>query len=106
MSPDIPFQPRPATFKTAMDGLGGLVRVPLEGGLHAGRELFIDEPDVPTEIFATPRPEPFEWWPARLQDEMATTSLGSDPSSPPIRYVLRVSDETLEPRYVAESDGN
>ena len=65
MSTNIPFQPRPAEFKTTMDGLGGLVRIRLTGGLHDGRELFMDEPDVPDEIFATPRQEPFEWWPAR-----------------------------------------
>jgi hypothetical protein len=104
MSADTPFQPRPAEYKRTMDGLGGLVRVPLEGGLHAGRELFIDEPEVPTAIFTTPRREPFEWWPARLRDEMAATALGSDPGAPPIRYVLRITDETGEPRYVAESD--
>lgn len=103
MNADIPFQPRPSDYKTTMDGLGGLVRVPLEGGLHAGRELFIDEPDVPSEIFTTPRREPFEWWPARLQDEMARTSLGNHPASPPIRYVLRVDGHTQEPRFVAEA---
>jgi len=104
MSADTPFQPRPAEYKTTMDGLGGLVRVPLEGGLHAGRELFIDEPEIPTEIFTTPRREPFEWWPARLRDEMAATALGSDPNAPPIRYVLHIADETGEPRYIAESE--
>ncbi|HET9457254.1 MAG TPA: hypothetical protein VFO78_07925 [Candidatus Limnocylindrales bacterium] len=100
MTSDIPFQPRPADYKTVMDGLGGLVRLPLEDGPHAGRELFIDEPDVPDEIYTTPRREPFEWWPARLRDEMAATSIGGDPASPPIRYVLRVNDDTREPRYV------
>jgi len=102
MSTDIPFQPRPADYKLTMDGLGGLVRVPLEGGLHDGRELFIDEPDVPTEIFTTPRREPFEWWPARLREVMAATALGGDPDAPPIRYVLRVADSSREPRFVAE----
>lgn len=97
------FQPRPAQFKTTMDGLGGLVRLPLEGGLHAGRELYIDEPDVPAEIFTTPRREPFEWWPASLRDEMAATALGGDPNSPPIRYVLDVNEATREPRFVAEA---
>ena len=97
------FQPRPAEYKSTMDGLGGLVRLPLEGGLHAGRELFIDEPDVPTEIFTTPRSEPFEWWPASLRDEMAATELGGDPNAPPIRYVLNVNDETREPRFVADT---
>jgi hypothetical protein len=89
-----------------MDGLNGLVRIPLEGGLHGGRELFIDEPDVPAEIYATPRLEPFEWWPARLRDAMAGTSIGGDPESPPIRYVLRVSEETGKPRYVAEPEAS
>ncbi|MBA2373714.1 MAG: hypothetical protein H0V74_05875 [Chloroflexi bacterium] len=104
MSADIPFQPRPAEFKTTMDGLGGLVRVPLEGGLHEGRELFIDEPDVPTEIFTTPRRDPFEWWPATLRDAMEETAVGGDPDAPPIRYVLRVADDTREPTFVAEPE--
>jgi hypothetical protein len=101
MSADPPFQPRPAAYKTTMDGLGGLVRVPLEGGLHHGRELFIDEPDVPPEIFATPRAEPFEWWPDRLRDVMANTALGGDSGSPPVRYLLTVDEQTREPRFVA-----
>jgi hypothetical protein len=100
---NIPYQPRPADYKTTMDGLGGLVRVPLEGGLHEGRELFIDEPEVPSEIFTTSRKEPFEWWPARLRDAMASTALGNDPDAPPIRYVLRVDDSSREPTFVAES---
>jgi hypothetical protein len=104
MSTDIPFQPRPAEYKTTMDGLGGLVLVRLTGGLHDGRELFIDEPDVPTEIFATPRREPFEWWPARLREAMAETAVGGDPDAPPIRYVLRVDEETRESRFVAEPE--
>ena len=104
MSEDLPFQPRPAEYKTTMDGLGGLVRVPLEGGLHAGRELYIDEPEVPTEIFTTPRREPFEWWPARLREAMAATAVGGDPHAPPIRYVLHIADDTGEPRFVAEPD--
>lgn len=89
-----------------MDGQSGLVRIPLEGGLHDGRELFIDEPDVPDEIYATPRSAPFEWWPARLQPAMTATALGGDPESPPIRYVLRVADDTREPRYVAEPESS
>jgi hypothetical protein len=97
------FQPRPAEYKTTMDGLGGLVRVTLEGGLHDGRELYMDEREIPNEILTTPRAEPFEWWPTRLQDEMATTALGSDPANPPIRYELRVDDETGEPRFVADA---
>ena len=102
MSTDLPFQPRPADFKTSMDGTGGLVRVTLTGGLHEGRELFIDEPDVPTEIYTTPRREPFEWWPARLREAMARTALGGDPDAPPTRYVLRLAEDTREPRFVAE----
>ena len=101
-----PFQPRPAEYKSVMDGHGGLVRIPLVGGLHEGRDLYIDEPDVPTEIFATPRREPFEWWPARLNDVMAQTTLGNDPLAPPIRYILRVDDETREPSFVAEPGAN
>ena len=103
MSADLPFQPRPADFKTTMDGLGGLVRVPLAGGLHDGRELFMDEPEVPPEIYVTPNREPFEWWPAAMRETMAETSLGNDPSRPPICYVLRVDDATREPRFVADS---
>jgi hypothetical protein len=99
-----PFQPRPAAYKASMDGLGGVVRVPLEGGLHDGRELFIDEPDVPPEIYTTPLREPFEWWPARLRETMAATALGGDPAARPGRYVLRIDEETREPRFVAETD--
>jgi hypothetical protein len=102
MTSSPPYQPRPAEYKSVMDGLGGLVRIPLVGGFHEGRELFIDEPDVPGEIFASPRREPFEWWPARLSDVMARTTLGNDPLAPPIRYVLRVDEDSREPRFVAE----
>jgi hypothetical protein len=97
-----PFQHRPADFKTEMDGLGGLVRVPLDGGIHDGRELYIDEREVPDEIWTTPRREPFEWWPERLRDAMSRTAVGGDPAEPPIHYVLEISDETREPRFVAE----
>ena len=87
-----------------MDGLGGLVRIPLVGGLHAGRELYIDEPDVPTEIYTTPNREPFEWWPAELNEAMSRTAVGGDPDAPPTRYVLQVADDTREPRFVAEPE--
>lgn len=97
-----PFQPRPAEFKGAMDGLAGLVRIPLVGGLHEGRELYIDETEVPDEIWTTPRREPFEWWPARVREAMAQSALGSDPAAPPVRYVLRVDESSREPRFVAE----
>ena len=100
-----PFQHRPADYKTEMDGLGGLVRIPLEGGLHQGRELYIDEPEVPPEIWTTPRREPFEWWPERLRDAMSGTALARDPEAPPIHYILEVDDETREPRYVAQDAG-
>ena len=103
MSDEGRFQPRPAEYKTAMDGQGGLVRLPLEGGLHDGRELYMDEREVPDEIFTTPRAEPFEWWPERLREAMSGTALAGDPANPPIRYVLQVADDTREPRYVADA---
>ena len=59
---------------------------------------------MPSEIFTTPRKEPFEWWPARLRDAMASSALGNDPDAPPIRYVLRVDDSTRKPSFVADSD--
>lgn len=89
-----------------MDGLGGLVRVALAGGLHDGREVFIDEPDVPTEIFVTPRREPFEWWPARLHEAMSATALGNDPAGAPARYILRVDEQSREPSFVADPDAD
>jgi hypothetical protein len=104
MNDERPFQPRPADYKRVIDGLGGLVRVPLSGGLHEGRELYIDEPDIPEEIFVTPRREPFEWWPARLRDAMAATTLGGDPAAPPLRYLLTVDPTTREPAFVAQPE--
>jgi hypothetical protein len=104
MSDEGRFQPRPAEYKTTMDGQGGLIRVPLEGGLHDGRELYMDEREVPEEIFTTPNAEPFEWWPERLREAMSRTALAGDPDKPPIRYVLRVADDTREPRFVAEGE--
>lgn len=100
---DFRYQPRPADYKTAIDGAGGLVRIPLVGGLHEGRELFMDEAEVPPEILTTPRREPFEWWPARLRDAMSGTALASDPATPPIRYVLRIDGESHEATFVAET---
>ncbi|MCI0346053.1 MAG: hypothetical protein L0221_11520 [Chloroflexi bacterium] len=100
-----PFQPRPEEFKSVMDGLGGLVRIPLVGGLHAGRELFIDEPEVPPEIWTSPNRETFEWWPARLREAMAATQLGNDPGAAPQRYVLSIDAESREPSFnVAPED--
>lgn len=104
MSDEGRFQPRPAAYKTAMDGLPGLVRIIVDGGLHAGRELYIDEAEVPPEIYVTPKAEPFEWWPARLREAMAATALGGDPENPPTRYVLTTDAASGEPRYVPESD--
>lgn len=96
-----PFQPRPAEYKTEMDGLGGLVRIPLEGGRHHGRELFMDETEVPAAILTTPRQAPFEWWTDAIAESMGATELGSDPMDPPGRYVLEIAPDTREPRYVA-----
>ena len=99
-----PFQPRPAEYKTEMDGSGGLVRIPLEGGRHDGRELFMDETEVPEVILTTPRRDRFEWWTEAVAGSMAATELGADPADPPIRYDLRIDPDTREPRYVAEGD--
>jgi hypothetical protein len=103
MTQDPPYS-RPAEFKTSLDGQGGLVRVPLEGGLHHGRELFIDEMELPGEIYTTPQASPFEWWPARLHEAMAATALRADPAAPPTRYVLEVPEGTREPRFIAQPD--
>jgi hypothetical protein len=97
-------EPRPAEFKTRLDGRGGLVRVRLVGEPHDGRELFIDELDLPSEIFTTPRADAFEWWPAGLQGVMDGTRLSRDPAGPPVRYVLRVPDDTREPLLVADAE--
>lgn len=105
MNDDVRPSPRPADFKTTMDGLGGLVRIPLADGPHEGEELFIDEPDVAPEIYTSPTPGAFSWWPAERHEIMSRTSLGGDAARPPVRYVLRVDDSTREPRYVAEPAG-
>lgn len=102
MNDDARYSPRPADYKSTMDGLGGLVRIPLEGGPHEGEELFIDEPDVQTEIYASPNGQAFSWWPADRHEIMAQTALGGDLANPPVRYVLRVDDATQEPRYVPD----
>ena len=99
-----PFQPQPAEYKTVLDGLGGLVRIKLVGGLHEGRELYMDETEVPDEIWTTPRREPFEWWPARLREVMAESALGSEPTAPPGHYILEVDEASREPRFVAEDE--
>ncbi len=102
MNDDARYSPRPADYKSTMDGLGGLVRIPLEGGPHQGEELFIDEPDVQPEIYASPDPGAFSWWPADRHEIMTKTALGGDPANPPTRYVLRVDDATRQPRYVPD----
>jgi hypothetical protein len=100
-----PFQSRPLNYKTALDQQGGLVRVPLVGGLHEGRELFIDENELPPEIWTTPNLEPFEWWPERLREAMAASALAGDPANPPGHYRLETDEATREPRYVADASG-
>jgi hypothetical protein len=96
--------PRPAEFKTRLDGRGGLVRVRLVGEPHDGRELFIDELDLPTEIYTSPRPDRFEWWPARLKGVMDGTPIAQDPAGSPVRYVLRVPDDAREPLFVSDTE--
>jgi len=96
--------PRPAEFKTRLDGRGGLVLVRLVGEPHDGRELFIDELELPSEIYTTPRPDAFEWWPAGLKGVMDGTELSRNPAGPPVRYVLRVPDDTREPLLVADTE--
>jgi hypothetical protein len=103
MSADIsPSAPRPAEYKTQVDGRGGLVRVTLVGEPHDGRELFIDEQDLPAEIYVSPRPDAFEWWPGRLKDVMDRTPPTGDPAARPVRYVLRIPDDTREPLFIAD----
>ena len=93
---DEPFIPRPAESKTRVDGRGGLIRVTLVGEPHGGHDLYIDEHDLPAELDVRRR-RPFEWWPPTVQPTMAATTTGQDPEAPPIRYVLRVPDDTGEP---------
>ena len=102
MSSDGSFQPRPAEFKTRLDGQGGLVRVRFVGEPHDGRELYIDEMELPSEIYATSGGRAFEWWPGTLHEAMARTATGGDPAAPPMRYVLTVDEDTQEPLFVAE----
>jgi hypothetical protein len=97
-----PFAPRPAEFKTQTDGTGGLIRVTLVGEPHDGRELYIDEHDLPPEIWTTPAGRGFEWWPPTAHGAMQQTALGSDPDAPPAHYVLRVPEDTREPLYVSD----
>jgi hypothetical protein len=98
-----PGQKRPGEFKTTLDDTGGLVRLLLVGGLHDGRELYIDEREVPPEIWTSPFEDQFSWWPERLREAMAATPTGGDPANPPGHYVLEVAEETREGRYVART---
>ena len=105
MTDEVPNWPRPADYKTQADGSGGLVRAVLVGPPHDGRELFMDELELPEELYTTPDPAAFEWWPATLKDVMDRLPIGNDPSAPPVRHVLRIPDDTLEPQYVSEPAG-
>ena len=98
-----PDWPRPARFKTKMDGRGGLVRVTLIGEPHDGRELFIDEKELPVEIYTAAQKFEFQWWRPEVKASMDATELGGDPDAPPIRYVLRVPDDTREPVFVSDT---
>ena len=95
---------QPADFKTTCDGQGGLVRVRLAGGPHAGRSLYIDELDLPRAIYTTGAGRRFEWWPERNQAWFSTLPVGSDPDAPPVRHELRVPDDTREPVFEAMAE--
>lgn len=96
--------PKPAEFKTQVDGRGGLVRVRLVGEPHDGHELYIDEKDLPEAIWTTSGGAPFEWWSAAAHHLMADLPIANDPGAPPVRYVLRVPDDTREPQYVSDTE--
>jgi hypothetical protein len=101
MNSDTPPWPRPAEYKTKADGRGGLIRVVLVGEPHDGRELFMDELELPEVIYTSADPGAFEWWPERVKDMMDRTALGSDPDRPPVQYILRIPDDTQEPLFVS-----
>jgi hypothetical protein len=96
--------PKPAEFKTKVDGRGGLVKVTLVGEPHDGRALYIDELDLPAEIYTTARADAFEWWPATIKATMDQTAIGGDPEAPPVRYVLRIPADTREPLLVSDTE--
>src|SRR4051812_16942190 len=83
MSTESP-SPRPPAFKTRADGRGGLVRVTLVGEPHDGRELYIDELELPAEIWTTPGEMRFEWWGRDIKADMERTAVGSDAAAPPV----------------------
>lgn len=96
--------PQPGEFKTKANGQGGLVRATLVGAPHDGRALYMDELELPTELWTTGTPGAFEWWRPELREVMAALPIGNDPAAPPVRYVLRIPDDTREPIYVAEPE--
>jgi hypothetical protein len=100
---DEPFVPKPAEYKTVADGRGGLIKVTLVGEPHDGHALYIDELDLPDVIWTTGAGRPFEWWPPQVAEVMAATAVGSDPDAPPVRYVLRIPDDTREPLYLSDT---
>jgi hypothetical protein len=95
--------PRPAEFKTRSDGRGGLIKVTLVGEPHDGRALYIDELDLPPEIFTTPAGMAFEWWPPGVKDVMDRTAVGSNPTNPPVRYTLQIPEDSREPLYISDT---
>jgi hypothetical protein len=95
--------PRPGEFKTRVEGRGGLIKVTLVGDPHDGRALYIDELDLPPEIWTTPAGMPFEWWPPGVRELMDRTAVGSNPTNPPVHYRLRIPDDTGEPLYVSDA---
>ncbi len=100
--PRFPDESRPADWKTALDGQGGLVQVRLVGPPHDGRSLFMDEHDLPSVIYTTGTPDRFEWWTERAQEAMVHLPAGSDPAAPPVRHVLRVAEESRVPTFESE----
>jgi hypothetical protein len=99
-----PSLPRPAEFKTKADGRGGLIKVTLVGDPHDGRVLYIDELDLPPEIWTTPEGMSFEWWPPGVKDVMDRTAVGLNPTAPPVHYTLRIPEDTREPLYVSDTE--
>jgi hypothetical protein len=91
------FEPMPAEFKTACDGRAGLVKVTFVGPPHAGRALYIDEPDLPSVIYTTGTSDRFEWWTEPVHEAMAKVPAGADH----VRHELRVAEDTREPTFVS-----
>ncbi len=96
---------KPADFKTACDGTGGLIRVRFEGPPHEGRSLYMDELDLPAAIYTTGTAEPFEWWNERIHDRMLELMARAEPTAPPVRHTLHVADDTREPTFRSEALG-